>query len=238
MDCLSWGRKWFLFYCLLQGSLQNLWAHLENGFRTVYSQSSLLPPKGCQLDESEQRYFGSVIVLTIGTIKQIVYLFYSHLLHPHLQKGFVHRCRQERNFLQSQKLVVRRKRGHLWGKGIFIFFTRFLFNWFFSALVWPGKSVNSRPEKGLELQHERLGQMSRGTSWSMKCVGQGRSEGGKSPPSSSWIGDSEAVPVGETLSPHSQNSGKQQWRQSTALPEDPEKKTQYLLPISQVEKSR
>lgn len=138
------GKEVVLLLLFPAGSLQNLWAHLENGFRTVYSlSSSLLPPKGCQLDESEHRYFGPAIVLTIGMIKQIVYLYYSHRLHPHVQKSFVHRCTQEGDFLQSQKPVVGRKWGHRRGKGAFIFFTGFLFtlNWFLSALVWPGMSA-------------------------------------------------------------------------------------------------
>lgn len=156
-------------------SLQNLPASSELIWKMGWEMFTLSPPAsslqtGVSWGESEHRYSGSATVLTIGMIKQIVYLFYSHLLHPRLQKSFVCRCRQERNFPQSQKLVMGKKtRASLRWKRMkaalsFHFLTGFLvtLNWLFSALIGLECLLNSRPEKRLELQHEKLGQTSEG----------------------------------------------------------------------------
>lgn len=99
MECLTLGRKWFRFCCLPRGvrcrtsqlplSSSGKWARNVCSWPPAPFPGGGGARRGVSHRESEHRYFGSAIVLTIGMIKQIVYLFYSHLLHPRLQKSFV-----------------------------------------------------------------------------------------------------------------------------------------------------
>lgn len=156
--CLTLGRRWLPS----AASFPVACAHRAPSFPELIGKMGEKcgpppppAPKACQGDESEPGYVGPAIVLTIGMIKQIVYLFYFHPLYPRVQKSFASRCRLERDFLQSQKPVTGRIRASL----SLYFRIRFYvaLNWFCSALLGLECLLNSGPEKRLKLQHESLG---------------------------------------------------------------------------------
>lgn len=159
----TWPGKRSGFRCLLWRvhcrASPFLWAHLENGLRNDDSPAScLLPRMGVSRDESEQRYSGLAIVLTIGMIKQTVYLFYSHLCIRMSRRAL---------FLGAGKRgTLCRVRNWPWegNKGFFVVEENAgIFELLFSHRIschfklvllrseWPGMAVE------LELQHERLG---------------------------------------------------------------------------------
>lgn len=142
------------------------------------------PQGGVRHRESEPRYVGAALVLTIGMIKQIVYLFYSHLLRPGLQTSFVvgvdkkgtfSNCRdwspeEHKGSCERGEREVRATLSVSFLPGSLVTPHGSL-----SALKGPEWPLNPRPEDGPESQPEGLCRRA-GTSWVTRWPGQRKQE--------------------------------------------------------------